>query len=140
MSAMRLFLLLLLTAPGVAFADAIVLKNGDRIVGRVITETPSEVSVSSGGVTWTFKRDKIDSVSHDEAEAKREKKESAQNLRKLNRTAQTAKARRSSEMSHEERKRREFRWKNEQPPPQEPVSVPDQTEPERPAPEPFILR
>lgn len=71
------WLFALLLIPCLARADAVVLSNHTSYVGRVLKETPEEVTIVSDGITWSLKRDKIAAVTHDAKEADREEAEAA---------------------------------------------------------------
>lgn len=135
---MRLLLAVLLV-PSLAHADAVVLKNGERIVGRVLTETPTEVTMSSGGITWTYKREKIATLTRDEGEASQEHFEAIQRNRKARRNARVASDRMANQRSREAARRRDFAKRNEashqEPPPTPPPdSAPSDSAPSDPPP------
>jgi hypothetical protein len=72
---MRWLLATALLLPVLARADSLQLVNGGSFVGRIVEETPAAVTISSQGASWTFKRERIASMSHDAAEADREEVE-----------------------------------------------------------------
>jgi hypothetical protein len=71
---MRLLLTVLsaLLLSATARADVVVLKNHARYVGKILSQDSATVTISSEGSTWTFKRDKVASITHNAAEAARE--------------------------------------------------------------------
>jgi glutaredoxin len=57
---------------GVARADTVVLNNRVIYKGAIIAETKEEVTIQSDGMQWTFKRDKVASVTREKATADQE--------------------------------------------------------------------
>ena len=45
-----------------ALAYVVVLKTGAEFTGTITKEEPDAVTIRSGGVNWTFKREKIGSI------------------------------------------------------------------------------
>ena len=97
--------LLFFLMPGVARADFVVLLNGARYDGTIVTSSPEAITIQADGAQWTFPREKIASFKRDAASTAQARENESRHVREW-RAQDAARSLRLEEERLEREKRR----------------------------------